>query len=65
MNEEATQAIKDFEKAMIAKFEELCVEVRNDPNLGNSSKSKKDNFLDGAEIMLTAAQYYRSQKVAK
>lgn len=41
----------------IAEFEKLCKQVRTDPNLGNSSKGKKDNFLDGAEVMLTAIQY--------
>lgn len=38
------------------KFDELCKRARNEPNFGNSSKGKKDNFLDGAEIMLTSIQ---------
>lgn len=56
-----SKELKNLERGMISKFKELCEEVRTDPSAGNSSKSKKDNFLDGAEIMLTEFQYQLSR----
>ncbi len=50
---------KAVERLVIQTFEQLCKDIRTDPYLGNSSKGKKDNFLDGAEIMLTKVQYQR------
>lgn len=49
--------LEKLEQEMIKAFDELCKRVRSEPSFGNSSKSKKDNFLDGAEAMLTEVQY--------
>lgn len=52
MLRERIDTAKSIEKQMGDKFDKLCRDVKSDPNLGNSTKSKKDNFLDGAELML-------------
>lgn len=52
MLEQRLAEAKHLEKETGKQFERLCREVETRPELGNSSKSKKHNFLDGAESMM-------------
>lgn len=52
---------KSFEVATAKKFDELCERVRNEPSFGNTTKHKKDNFLDGAESMTLLPSIRRAE----
>lgn len=63
LTEARVEEVKNYTSVMTRSFATLCQRVSEDPNLGNSTKSKKHNFLDGAEIILTDAQAHRFDRI--
>lgn len=59
--ESRLEEAKRFERATGKKFDYLCERVRSEPSFGNSSKGKKENFLDGAESMILLPSIRREE----